>query len=530
MICRRRRRRLAQAATAVLVPLLLAGATPAVGGTAGHPRQPGLEWRDCPDDAVLKCASLSVPLDHADPGGDRINLALVKAPAADPELKLGSLVLNRGGPGFSSTEYLRLVEDGQLTSPVDQRVWDRYDVIGLDQRGVGQARPTVKCFTSPGERDEFNADVPVFPTTTRQAWFRAAKDAEFAARCRRHTGALLDHMSTAIVARDLDLVRQALGERRLNFLGQSYGVHLGLAYANLFPRQVGSLVLDSVLNPARFLTGPDWTVPSERVGSDVATDATLREFLRLCAEGASCAFAEHDPRRAFDTLMAKLEDEPLRLSARDGTNVTLTYPKLVAFTGGVLYQPVAWELLANMLDLTYRVQREPTESATADLAELVRLIDVNGLDDPYSGLKGTYSAITCNDVDLPDHPLAWWAAAWRRAPAAGRFAALRAYSTSVCAGWQAEPRERYTGPWSVRTEKPILILTSRFDPSTPATGAVHLHHLLPNSRLLVNEGWGHVTSQQSTCVVDATSAYLAKDTLPGSGESCSPDLVPFSAG
>ncbi|WP_216216264.1 alpha/beta hydrolase [Amycolatopsis aidingensis] len=527
MIFQRGRRRLKQAAL-VFVPLLLTGATPAVGGAAGPSHQPDLRWRQCADNAALRCATLSVPLDHTDPGGERIDLALVKAPAAEPERKLGSLVLNRGGPGFSSTEYLRLVKAGQLASPVDQRVWDRYDVIGLDQRGVGQARPAVTCFSSPEEREEFNAGVPAFPATIWQAWSRAAKDAEFAARCRRHTGALLDHLSTATVARDLDLVRQALGERRLNFLGQSYGVHLGLAYANLFPRRVGSLMLDSVLNPARSLDGPSGTVPSERTGSDVATSATLDEFLRLCAEGDSCSFAEHGPRRAFDELMARLEAEPLRLRARDGTNVTLTYPKLVAFAGGVLYQPVAWDLLANMLDLTYRVQHEPTESAVADLAELVRIIDENGLDAAYSGIKGAYSAFTCNDVDLPRHPMAWWAAAQRREPVAGHFAALRAYTTSTCAAWQARPRERYTGPWSVRTDQPVLILTSRFDPSTPAANAVRLHELLPNSRLLVNEGWGHVTTQQSTCMTRAASAYLVAGALPGPDESCRPDRIPFS--
>lgn len=487
-----------------------------------------LNWRDCPDNAALKCSSVTVPLDHADPGGDRVRLALVKAPAAEPERRLGSLVVNRGGPGFSTVEYLRAVKEGQLDSPVDQRVWDRYDVIGLDQRGVGQARPAVRCFESPEERQEFNAGVPIFPTTVREARVRAAKDAEFATRCREHTGELLDHLSTAIVARDLDLVRQALGEQRLNFLGQSYGVHLGLAYANLYPRRVGSLVLDSVLHPGRSLTGPFWTVPSERTGSDAETRRVLDEFLRLCEEGTSCSFAEHGPRRAFDAMVAKLEAEPLRLVTPDGTDVTLTHPKLIAFTGGVLYQPVAWPLLADLLDLTYRVQRTPTDPDAAELAETVRFIDENGFDAPYSDLTGPYAAVTCNDVDLPAHSVAWWVAAKRREPVAPRFAALRAYATSACAAWQATPSERYTGPWSVRTDTPILILTNRFDPSTPATNAHHLHRLLPNSRLLVNEGWGHVTTQQSTCMTDAASAYLATGALPGPGSSCRPDWTPFT--
>ncbi|SFB43046.1 alpha/beta hydrolase fold [Amycolatopsis marina] len=511
--------------TIVVIPALLAVPVPV---SANSPEGPRVHWQECQDYAALDCASLDVPMNHADPDSRRITLALVRAPAARPAEKLGSLVLNRGGPGYSSTEYLRVIKDGTVPAPVDQRVWEHYDVIGLDQRGVGQARPSVTCFESAQEREGFNADVPVFPVTARDVGRRALKDLHFAALCRQRSGALLDHLSTATVARDLDLVRQALGESRLNYLGQSYGVHLGLAYANMFPDRMGSLVLDSVLNPARSLTGPLWTVPSERTGSDTATQEVFDEFLRLCARGNSCGFAAHRPRQAFDQLATALREDPLHLVAPDGAQVTLTYPKLVAFVGGLLYQPVAWESMDRVLDLTYRVQTSPSEPDAAELAASVQWMDQLGFDAPYTDLKGLYSAFTCNDVDMPRLSLAWWGAARRRAAVSPHFATLRAYDTSPCAFWRSTPRERYTGPWSVDTEIPVLILNNRFDGSTPVGGAKDLHRRLPNSRLIVNEGWGHITTQQSTCMTAVASAYLAAGSVPDPGTSCLPDLTPFA--
>ncbi|WP_084510586.1 alpha/beta hydrolase [Nocardia lijiangensis] len=499
--------------------------------------QPALDWANCavidqiPGLERLQCATLDVPMDHAAPGGATVRIALFKAPARDPGQRRGSLVINRGGPGYPSSGYLAGLVSGALPSPWDDRVWDRYDVIAVDQRGIGFATPAVLCFDTPAAVASFGADATTVPMNPQDAAVRAARDAEFAAACRQRYGALLDHLTTAAVARDLDLVRAALGEPRLNFLGQSYGAALGLVYANLFPHQVGSFVLDSVLNPVWASTGPIDSVPSERTGSDVATTEAMNEALRLCAAGQSCAFAVDDPVRAFPVLLAELREHPIPLVAPDGGRTSLTYAKLVSYLGGALYQPWLWRESGpdRLLHLAYRVSTAPTDTEAAELARLViEQIDAGGLDRGYSLLDGPYSAFTCNDDQLPRFAPAWWASAQRREAIAPGFATLRAYGTSMCAFWQSAPSDRYTGPWEVRTDTPALILNSRFDPATPLAGALDVARRLDGSRVLIHEGIGHIVTQQSSCGVRAVSDYLTAGTLPAEGATCDPDTIPFA--
>ncbi|MET8777353.1 alpha/beta hydrolase [Nocardia sp. NPDC004654] len=507
-----------------------------VGGDIAEADEPALEWVDCaaleqiPGLGQLKCATLDVPMDHTVPGGPTARIALFKAPARDPRQRLGSLVINRGGPGYPSSVYLAGLVSGAVPSPWDDRVWDRYDVIAVDQRGVGFATPAVTCF-DPTEAVAFGSDATVVPMNPQDAAVRSARDAEFAIACRQRHGTLLDHLTTAAVARDLDLVRAALGEPRLNFLGQSYGAALALVYANLFPRQVGSLVMDSVLNPVQAWSGPIDSVSSERTGSDVATAEAMHEALRLCAAGQSCAFAADDPARAFPELLARLREHPIPLVAADGARTSLTYSKLVAYVGGVLYQPWVWREagLDRLLHLAYRVATAPTDTEAAELAQLViEQIDASGLDRAYSLLDAPFSAFTCNDNQLPRFAPAWWASAQRREAVAPGFAALRAYGTSMCAFWQSTPSDRYTGPWEVRTDTPALILNSRFDPATPLSGALDVAQHLDGSRVLIHEGIGHIVTQQSSCGVRAISDYLTSGTLPAEGETCHPDAIPFA--
>ncbi len=509
-----------------------------VGGGVANAEEPALQWANCaaveqlPGLERLQCATLDVPVDHAAPNGATARIALFKAPARDPGQRRGSLVINRGGPGYPSSVYLAYLASGALRAPWDDRVWDRYDVIAVDQRGVGFATPAVTCFETPEDAAAFGTDVTAVPLGPQDVAVRAVRDAEFAAACRQHNGGLLDHLTTAAVARDLDLVRVAVGEPRLNFLGQSYGAALGLVYANLFPRQVGSFVLDSVLNPAWTSSGPADSVSSERTGGDVATTEAMNEALRLCAAGRSCAFAVDDPVRAYPALLAELREHPLPLVAPDGTRTSLTYSKLVSYLGGMLYQPWLWPDVAfdQLLHLAYQVSTSPRETpAAAELAQLViEKIDASGLGRAYSPLDQAYSAFTCNDVQLPRFAPTWWSAAQRREAVAPGFATLRAYDTSQCAFWQSNPTDRYTGPWETRTDTPALILNSRFDPATPLAGALDVARRLDGSRVLVHEGIGHVVTQQSSCAVRAVSDYLASDTLPAEGATCNPDAIPFA--
>lgn len=357
---------------------------------------------------------------------------------------------------------------------------------------------------------------------------RAAKDAEFAADCRQRSGGLLDHLSTATVARDLDTVQVALGESKLNYLGQSYGTALGAVYAAMFPQRVGSFVLDSVEDPVRTTSAAAGSTLSERMGTDVSSQQVMREFLRLCAQGKTCAFAADDPWRAYPKLLASLRAKPVIMTGPNGATLSLTYEQLIYSLGEFLYQPVSWPVLGVALHRIYHAQLAARPvAAHIDLVPTAAAADVDG---PYSGsVAPPFYAFTCNDTAEPHFAPAWWAASARRAALAPDFATLRAYETSPCAFWQASSTDRYTGPLDVHTAKPVLLLNNRFDPATPLPGAIDLAAHLSGSRLLINDGWGHIVTDKSACAVRAVSNYLAADELPRFGAHCTSDVTPFAS-
>ncbi|WP_067675974.1 alpha/beta hydrolase [Nocardia miyunensis] len=484
-----------------------------------------MKWQRCVDDSRIECATLEVPLDYGDPGGARVGVALAELPARKPGERLGTLVINRGGPGYSSIEYLNQIVAGQVRAPWDDRVRDRYDIVAVDQRGVGRATPAVRCFDSDQAAAVFGAGVPLVPQGPVEIAQRTAKDAEFAADCRQHSGSLLDHLSTATVARDLDTIRAALGESRLNYLGQSYGTALGAVYAAMFPQRVGSFVLDSIEDPVQTTNAAAGSILSERMDSDESSQQVVHEFLRLCAQGENCAFAQDDPWKAFPAVLASLRAKPVTLTGPNGVSVSVTYEDYVHSLGEFVYQPVMWPLLAAGLHVIYRAQLAE-RPATAHVAAPAD----DDFSTPYSGsVQPPFYAFTCNDTALPHFAPAWWAASAQRATLAPDFAAVRAYETSPCAFWQASSTDRYTGPWDIHTANPALLLNNRFDPATPLPGAIDLAAHLSGSRLLINEGWGHIVTDKSTCALRAVSNYLVSGQLPSPGAHCTPDVTPFAS-
>jgi pimeloyl-ACP methyl ester carboxylesterase len=517
---RRRRRRILATIVAGLVSILLA-VPAAIAVPAAAARVPQLHWTDCGDG--FQCATARVPLDYDRPRGAQISLALIRLPAGDPAHKLGSIFLNPGGPGGSGVDLVR--DAGRLL--FSEQVRARFDLVGFDPRGIIRSTP-LRCYDTLHQAiaDAF-APFP-FPVTRNQerTWVRL--DRNLARACAARGGPILNHMATADAARDMDLLRQAVGDKQLTYFGVSYGSYLGATYANLFPGKVRALAVDAIIDPVAWATGRGDQARTQplfnRLRSAQGAYATLGEFFRLCDQGGdNCAFSQGNPRRRYAALAKRLLREPAQLPDGQGGTITVTYADLVAGTFGALYSPEAWPELAEVLQQLDTLT-SPQAAATAVQALRARL----RLQEDYPNFVEGFPGVMCSDSDNPDSIGAWTRAADasdRKTPYFGR---LLTWISSICQPWPGKDTDRYSGPFAKATSNPVLVVGARFDPITRYQGAVRLAGLLPRSRLLTLDGWGHVSLPRSACINAHVSRYLLTTQVPPPGTDCPPDVVPFA--
>jgi pimeloyl-ACP methyl ester carboxylesterase len=458
----------------------------------------------------LFCARYQVPLDYDDPGGVQISIALVKRPASDPAHRVGSLFVNPGGPGGSGVDFV--VDEG--SSLFTRQVRARFDIIGFDPRGIYRS-DQLRCFGTENAAYA-TAHRSAYPNSAarRAKWF--ARDRALDSACGSHGSAILDHMSTANVARDLDRLRQAVGDRRLNYYGASYGSFLGDTYANLFPGRVRSVVIDGVPDPVAWTTGRGGgvTLPfSTRVNSATGSMKTLHEFFRLCdAGGANCPFGPHAATKYWK-LYRRLRAHPLHIR---GMSMPYDETSLVGDSLDALYSSADWLNFARTL---VRLEHRAKLSTLAAVRPAVRgyyLNDVEG-----------FPGVACSDSINPSTSAAWTRAAATARRKDGLFGPIWTWATSVCAHWPGHDADRYLGPFTHYTTHPVLVVGNRFDPATPYAGAVTAARLLPNSRLLTVHGWGHTSLFMSTCADKAIGNYLLTSRPPARGTVCQSDDVPF---
>ena len=488
--------------------------------------EPTLSWTPCgPDLPGLDCARVRVPLDYDSPGGDQISLALIRRPADDPAARIGSLLLNPGGPGGSGVDFVALAGDVLFTP----RGRASFDLIGFDPRGIARSAG-LQCFRT--TQDQIDALAPfAFPVTRAEEERWIAGHRAVSKACDQRGGPIIDHMSTANVARDMDQIRRALGEARMNFVGYSYGSLVGSTYANMFPDKVRAVVIDGVVNPISWTTGKGDeadTVPVfGRLGSEQGSYETFQQFLALCdAGGPTCAFSEGDPRQRFDRLARQLLREPAELPDGEGGTVTVTYADLVSITRVVMYSPPVWPDLALFLaDLEEAVN--PARAAVT-LQRLEALVGASAA--PYEQVYEGLSGVTCSDSDNPEDEAAWARSARRADERTPYFGRPWHWVSSICASWPGADKDRYTGPWSRDTAAPVLVVGTRYDPATRYQGAVSTARLLGRARLLTVDAWGHTSLFTSTCADNATADYLLTGELPAPGAVCDADAVPFAAG
>jgi pimeloyl-ACP methyl ester carboxylesterase len=475
---------------------------------------PSLDWKGC-HGGGFQCARAQVPLDYDDPTGSQVSLRLARLPATDPARRIGTVFVNPGGPGQSGVDFVLLA----ATEVLSARLRARFDIVGFDPRGVARSAP-VRCFPQFGAEDPFK-NVPAFPLTRREEAQTIIANAEYAAACVRREQTMTRHTSTANVARDLDLLRQAVGDERLTFAGFSYGTYVGATYASLFPDRVRALWVDGVLDPVAWATGRRgaWKrVPfSTRLRSGESSTATMQAFLRACDRVGPrrCPFSARNTQRKFDRLLERLR-EPVR--DEDGT--VIRYGDRVAGLLPELYFQDAWPSLAQSLQELYERTSPDTRSrAVPRWPGRARSLPGNGIDG--------FNAVACVDTKNPADTAAWSRAADAADERAAPFGRLWTWESGRCATWAARDTDRYLGPFDKRTSAPVLVVGNKLDPATPYEGAVALDRLLPRSRLLTVDYAGHTSLGQSECVTRKVDAYLIRGRLPAEGTVCESDRRPF---
>ncbi|MFF3014763.1 alpha/beta hydrolase [Streptomyces sp. NPDC057939] len=513
-----RRQRAAALVAAAVCSTVLSWPGPAAARVTPSPPVgiPRLDWRPCTPGSPYDCATARVPLDHSAPAGRTIDLALVRRQATDGARRVGTLFVNPGGPGGPGT-----VQVPQNYDSFPKELRERFDIVSWDPRGIGNST-AVNCFDGTDAAEAWGRTKPVgFPVgeKERTAWIDAYED--LGRRCEKHDADLLRHVSTADTARDLDLLRQAVGEPQLNYFGVSYGTILGATYANLFPDKVRAMVLDSNIAPSAWTNGgrPDARTPTFlRMGSDLSASATLNRFLDLCGSAATdrCAFSAGDPkatRAKFDQLMQRLRANPVD---------TWTYARTVAdtVTGLYIVDPGRANLARRLQDLWEG--RTPKPAVFPPPPPVAN-------PEPYLGDEQAM-AVWCGDSPNPRDPAAFHAleeSSARRAGDAGRF---WTWAGEPCATWPARAADGYTGPWNRPTANPVLVVGTTYDPSTSYTGSQAMARELANARLLTHDGYGHTAlfNNASTCVKTYESRYFVDGTLPPPGTTCRTDKQPFS--
>ncbi|MFJ3303983.1 alpha/beta hydrolase [Streptomyces sp. NPDC086549] len=464
--------------------VVVAGTLTAVPAQAAPAEKP--TWKKCgtADYPTLQCASLEVPLDHANPSGRQITLALSRVPHTAKTYQ-GPLLVNPGGPGGSG-----LTLAGFVASALPRTVAAQYDVIGFDPRGVGRSTPALNC--APGYFEPVRPDS--VPGTAGQEQAGLARVQAFAAACGRKYADVLPYMDTVSTARDMDSVRQALGAERINYLGYSYGTYLGAVYAKLFPERVRRLVLDSIVNP----TGV-WY--DDNIGQDYAFDDRHRALMAWIARYDSTYRLGTDPAKVeakWYAMRAALATKPA------GGKVGASELDDTFMPGG--YFNGYWPYLADAF-AAYVNHKNP-DPLVAVYGKLA------AVDSASENNYSVYAAVQCRDASWPRSWDRWRRDSWAVQAKAPFMTWNNAWYNAPCAFWPTDSLR----PLNVANGKvpPALLFQATNDAATPYEGAVMTHRLLAGSSLVVEDGGGNhgVTLSGNACLDKHLSAYLTDGTVP----------------
>ena len=516
------RRIAAVLAAAVLVVPTTAAAVPATA-------VPKINWGSCGNDpklAAFQCASVEVPTDYDYPRGATTTIALTRLPASDPAHRVGTLFTNPGGPGGSGVDFVHQA----ATVAYSPEVRAKFDILGFDPRGVAGSDP-VTCYPTAAEETAAMADVPIFPVTRAEEIRYTAAMAKVGTSCVKTSPDRLAHYSTANVARDMDLLRRAVGDAKLSYAGYSYGTYLGATYAALFPSKVRALVLDGTWRPEAYSGSNGDSRPfGVRVGQDEAASEVLAQFAAECKKAGCALTGLGDPATVVEKTFQRLKTSPVELTLPDGSKLTVTYAVAVQVTFSSLYTPAEWPNLAGLL-ATLLTAPDPSaagalRTATVAAGKLpASLLESNRRKEDYESM-GSYLQ-PCVEARKTGRPLAYPAYADEadaRAPHFGRF---RVWIGQTCEFIPLRDKDAYVGPWKLKVKSPVLVFGTRYDPATPYEMTRPYADLYPDARMVTVNGWGHTTIGKSACADAAITKYLVNLQAPADGSNCEQDRRPF---
>ncbi len=459
--------------------------------------QQHLVWSSCSGD--FQCAKLTVPVDYAAPNGDTTKVSIIRLRSADASKRIGSLVINPGGPGGSGVDFARAAR-----AIYSQAILDQYTIVGFDPRGVASSDP-VQCLNDP-QTDRFIA-ADGTPDTPAEILQLQALGKLFAESCKARSPKLFAHVDTRSVARDLDVLRAALGESKLNYFGASYGTYLGATYADLFPTKVGRMVLDGAIDPT--LTNVEIT-HQQLKGFEVA----IARFIADCNKQQSCPLpgGVEAGKAKLARLFATLDQAPLKTGdPKRSLNEALAENAVLSY----LYFP----------ESDYGQLRDGLSAAfNGDGSVLLDMLDQRISRDSSGHYTDNSNAMlyAVNALDRPDRPTVtqWqtYADQWAKEdPLFGRFFA-----------WGNIPFDYWNAPATNSPHEihapgspPILVVGTTYDPATPYPWAQGLAKQLSRGVLLTRVGDGHTAyGMGSTCADDAIDRFLTTGVTPPVGTVC----------
>lgn len=461
-----------------------------------------LSWRECGVPG-FECSTMKAPLDYAKPDGEAIKLAVSRKKATGPGKRLGSLLVNPGGPGGSAIGYLQSY--AALGYPEEVRA--QYDMVAVDPRGVARSEP-VSCLD--GKQMDAYTQTDITPDDERETAQLSFSFKKFAAGCGKQSGAVLPHVSTVEAARDMDVLRATLGDEKLSYVGASYGTFLGATYAGLYPDRAGRLVLDGAMDPS---------LPARRMNRDQTAgfETAFRSFAKDCVARKDCPLGtqdEADASKRLKSLFADLDRTPLPTGDSDGRKLG----EALATTGVIaaMYDEAAWpQLRAALTSAT----KEKDGAGLLSLSDSYYERDGDGT---YANLMFANAAVNCLDLppafataddvkkSLPDFE-----------KASPVFGEGLAWASLNCAYW---PVKATGEPHRIEADgaAPIVVVGTTRDPATPYRWAEALADQLSSGKLLTYEGDGHTAyGRGSKCVDSAINDYLLDGKAPDDGKRCS---------